>query len=801
MLVAIQVPNLIQGVSQQPPQMRLSSQGAEQINGYSSPTDGLTKRPPTQFIGVLENGPTSALSVYHFIDRDTNEKYILSISGSTLKAWTLAGVAVPVYGSNWGSSIPSGWSTYMSNADSTNTRLMSVADTTFVVNQSKTVAASTASSAVQAEQALVTVTQGSYKCNYSITVKKDSGSEVTISVSTWSGSGTAGAGELNTIKTEDIAEALRTTSGWPTGVTVTRYGSTLHIAVTGTSTLTVRTSDSGGDTLLKAAKGIVPRISDLPVQGPSGFKIAVNPEPDQKDSGSYWVEFVKDSTAANGYWRETVAPGVLTTITDTTMPFVVRRKIDSTNGVFFSIEAGSWSTRSAGDLTTNPWPSFVGQTIQDVFFFKNRLCFLSADKIVMSQAGNTFNFFRGSVAQVIDSDPIDIGTLHTSVSTLRAAIPYNQTIVIFSDQAQFVLRTSNDEPLTSATATTMKATEFSSASALCRPVATGRSILFMQSDAKYAGMREYQQMNVAADSFDAVDLTSHVNSYMVGAPTNLVVSSYDNLAVISTTESTNPSGSPCLWNYKWLTNGNEKIQSAWSKWTFPGASRIVGMEWFNKRLYMVIVRNSVAHLEFMDFEVRVPDAADFLPNLDCLLKLPPATWNGASSTASTTLSNGETLNTSALGIAAVLNGRSVNVLAKTSTTVTILGDARSLPAYIGIPYTLSYTFSPVYLRNQNLPVLDGRLTLTYGTVSYSETGYFKVTIASKYRSPYSYEFFGGAFDSTYLFDTVNLDKGTFRYPIHAKNEDATVTLSSDSHFPVRLNAASFESQFVARSRV
>ena len=39
---------LIQGVSQQPPHLRSAGQGARQLNGWSSPVEGLTKRNATR---------------------------------------------------------------------------------------------------------------------------------------------------------------------------------------------------------------------------------------------------------------------------------------------------------------------------------------------------------------------------------------------------------------------------------------------------------------------------------------------------------------------------------------------------------------------------------------------------------------------------------------------------------------------------------------------------------------------------------------------------------------------------------
>ena len=52
-LVSKSIPNLINGVSQQPPALRLPTQGETQENGLSDVVDGLKKRPPTKFLNKL----------------------------------------------------------------------------------------------------------------------------------------------------------------------------------------------------------------------------------------------------------------------------------------------------------------------------------------------------------------------------------------------------------------------------------------------------------------------------------------------------------------------------------------------------------------------------------------------------------------------------------------------------------------------------------------------------------------------------------------------------------------------------
>ena len=54
-LVSRSIPNLVQGVSQQPEVLRLTSQASEQINGYSSVVEGLKKRPPTEYVAKLSS--------------------------------------------------------------------------------------------------------------------------------------------------------------------------------------------------------------------------------------------------------------------------------------------------------------------------------------------------------------------------------------------------------------------------------------------------------------------------------------------------------------------------------------------------------------------------------------------------------------------------------------------------------------------------------------------------------------------------------------------------------------------------
>jgi len=88
-LINTAVPNLIQGVSQQPDATRFDGQCEEQENALSSVAEGLKKRPNTRHVARLLQSAIDEDSFVHFINRDDNEKYVVIHTGSGMEAWNI----------------------------------------------------------------------------------------------------------------------------------------------------------------------------------------------------------------------------------------------------------------------------------------------------------------------------------------------------------------------------------------------------------------------------------------------------------------------------------------------------------------------------------------------------------------------------------------------------------------------------------------------------------------------------------------------------------------------------------------
>ena len=120
------IPNMFNGVSQQPPALRLPSQANIQENGMSSVVDGLSKRPPTRHIAKFNDKDTEDIYI-HTINRDKFSQYVVMIEDGELYVYDLDGNNIPV-------DYPDGRSYLNAASPRDNFSAVTVADYTFIVN-------------------------------------------------------------------------------------------------------------------------------------------------------------------------------------------------------------------------------------------------------------------------------------------------------------------------------------------------------------------------------------------------------------------------------------------------------------------------------------------------------------------------------------------------------------------------------------------------------------------------------------------------------------------------------------------
>ena len=166
-LITSSIPNLINGVSQQPPALRLASQAEEVVNCMSSPVEGLKKRPPLNNVARLfiENKSTVRPFV-HMVSRTNDINYIIIIQDGAIKVANLDGTLVTP-------ATPDGVSYLdVTGHPSEMFRVASIADYTFIVNKEKTVAMSSdlSPTTITDVTGMVFIKVANYDTEYSVTL-------------------------------------------------------------------------------------------------------------------------------------------------------------------------------------------------------------------------------------------------------------------------------------------------------------------------------------------------------------------------------------------------------------------------------------------------------------------------------------------------------------------------------------------------------------------------------------------------------------------------------------------------------
>ena len=295
-LVSASIPNLINGVSQQPPSLRLKTQAEVQQNGLSTVVEGLRKRPSAEHVAILQNIPSGIDDAFiHTIRRDEDEQYTLIITAGALRVYDKDGVERSV------TSNPSTAINYLSGLTNPSTQISAttIADYTFIVNKETTIAKDTTNlSAARPKEAMFYVKQGDYKTDFTIRVTYN-GTTYSATKQTQDSSNAANQADVRTNKiTTDLFNALNL----PTGFTKENLDNVIYIKRDDGQDFSVEATDSRGDTFMFAFKGQTTNFKKLPPKAKTGFLIEIVGD-NQKGQDNYYVQLQTDSNGGQ-VWKE-----------------------------------------------------------------------------------------------------------------------------------------------------------------------------------------------------------------------------------------------------------------------------------------------------------------------------------------------------------------------------------------------------------------------------------------------------------------------------------------------------------------
>ena len=829
-LYSYSIPNLIQGISQQPDSQRDPSQGEIQVNGMSSIAEGLRKRDGTNTLAKVSDAAFGD-AYFHSILRDENEEYLAVITKTSIKVFDLAGNEKTV-------SAPDGYGYLSTITDArSQIRASTIADYTWVLNTLKPPEMDPALSPVSprpaTHEALIWVKAANYGQKYTVTLNG-----TTVDVTTATAAVIVAGSTVTEVKISaaEIAEAIKTGLAGVTAVTIDRSGSVLHLK--SSSAMTLKATDARANADITAITNSVQSFTELPTIGPSGYQVEIDGDPGNKWDG-YYVEFRPRTglgTFGEGSWVETVAPGTQFKLKPSTMPHALVRLPD---GTFYfgpvdgrtvgTVTLPKWGERTCGDYETVPDPSFVGKSINDMFVYRNRLGLLSDEAVVLSRSGEFFEFFPETATTILDSDPIDISSSNNRISVLRYAVSYQDELVIFSPQSQFRL-SSGDQPLTSQTARLTVLTQYEADMGL-RPSQVGSGVFFAQQNGVWSRFREFALMGSGSGVVaNAVDISDHVSAYLPSDMFKMAANDTGNVLFFLSGRSGYENR---IYVYKFFNRSDgqsaQRVQASWSYWDFAGCDKVLSILCVRESLYCLMQYGTKVYLEVISVMDRLAEetGTPYPMLLDrrvsnttvtsVAMRMGNGVYNPATQTTTWTLPY--TANTTTQ----LWSGYSLNpaqrmggVLLATITsgnTFTARGDWSNADVFAGVPYQFRYRFSRFKtMKDVGIGKAASntiRTQVRNAKLRYHETGYFEVTVSPEHRPTATYKFDGtilatrGSTIGTAPNESADAGRyyeGVFSIPIASRGEQCIVEVVNSTPLPCKFSTCEWTALLTAKSK-
>lgn len=793
------VPNFLGGVSTQPDEVKLPGQVREIINGFADPTVGLLKRQGTRYIAELKDTtnayitPSTAITngKWFSIFRDDNEKYIGVIQNGQIRIWdAITGAAKTV-------NYQAGTTSYLNSAGDYD--VLSIYDQTFITNKTKVVAKRADPTGVNIDRnATIVLNSVEYSAKYTVTINSS-----TYNLTTRNADNNLGPTDppKEIISASQILDDLKTgIDGLAiSGLTVTKYDNSLELSRTSGFTISVKGGQSGDaieafQYVVKSGGTGVSTLAKLPEKSVDGRLVKITNFSGGEDD--FYVKYI----AADGVWEETISPFASPGLDATTMPHVLVRETDGT----FTFKKVDYEDRLVGDDVTNDHPSFVGRTIDALFFHANRFGVLSGESVVMSQSADYFNFYAQSALTQVASDPIDINVSSIVPTRLHSILPVTQGLLLFSANQQFML-SAVDDIFSPSTVSVNTISSYENAIDVS-PVDMGVTVAFMSKTDSFS--RIFEMQTRGSKENPAVAEVSNVVSEWIPATVDRMKASAQNSLLVLSSKASNT-----VYTLRYYTENQERQIEAWMKWQMLGD--VVHIDIYQDVVYVVTKQTNGYWFQTINLvtspsnpQITTSDGLAVDPRIDMWTTPTSITYDPVSRNSTVLLPyrgqsnlNSIVLVTNSTDPDDINQGKTFEPTLQVSGSnyfYEIPGDWSSSDLIVGYKYQFEVELPRIYYRTSSSTDFTARLTIARVLFNTGLSGGIGFQLSSRGRADWQ-SINPTILTDNYLSSTVPLVEGyTFMVPIHQANVNYALKVLSDTPYPVSLISMTWEGMYSPR---
>lgn len=552
--------------------------------------------------------------------------------------------------------------------------------------------------------------------------------------------------------------------------------------------------------LLNVVSESVETVEDLPQQCKHGMVVKIANSDTEADD--YYVKFFGNNDRdGNGIWEECAKPGTAIEIDPSTMPVQLTRNASSNT---FDLDFVKWQDAEVGDtdpvVGTNPQPSFIGNEISKILFFRNRLCLLSNENVIMSRPGNFFNFWAKTATTFTIEDVIDISCSSTYPAVIYDGMQVNAGLLLFTNNQQFLLTTDSDilAPNT-AKVNAISTYNFNKAT---NPISLGTTVGFLDNANKYS--RFFEMSNIFREGEPQVVEQSKVVSKLFTKDLKLVSNSRENSVVFFSENNTKT-----IFGYRYHTSGQDRVMSSWFEWELANPLQYHCM--LDDALYVVTSNAAKTKRQLIKISIKLDDTGSFVTqdgdtyqvHLDNIKSVTTASNTYNATTKKTTFPKPEGFE--GAGQLAVYDTDSGNDLGRyalatvNGSNLEIDGDWKSQSFELGYLYEMAIELPKLYVKKTSgeTTIADTRSNVTIHRLKFNfgPVGIFDTTLKRKGKIDYNNTIEVVPADSYGSNSAVVEPFSTQTIPVYEKNTNVTISVKSSHPAPATMYSVSWEGDY------
>ena len=455
-----------------------------------------------------------------------------------------------------------------------------------------------------------------------------------------------------------------------------------------------------------------------------------------------------------------------------------------------------------------------------MIFFRNRICILSAENVILSRVNDFYNFWVKTAMAISNADPIDLQSSSTYPTKLFDAVEQAGGLVIFSASEQFLLSSGAEALLTPETAKISFLSSYAFNSDT-NPIELGITIGFLNSTSKYT--RFYEMAAVSQREEPTIVEQSKVIYNLFPTNSSMITGSTENNLVLFGVDSTLHTATNEVWGYKWHQTEGRRDQSAWFRWTLP--NNLIYHTIMDDIYYVVLNTGSTYTLEKFDIKLKSdthmigtePDDNRVYLDTKKTFATGDLTYNTAADTTTFTLGAGyySSRNLTAYCIAAGdSNGRSYDIPASAITgtapsqTVTLPGNWKTstnagasinTDIVIGYEYEFEVELPKIYLLraegDRMRAETRGSLVIHRMNFDFGDVGVIDVTMKRKGRDDYTYTVESLEWDNVLASRATIADNYMHTIPVYDRNVNLSVLIKSNHPSPATIHSMNWEGDY------